>query len=87
MTPGGLFLVIDNGSSFLARAFRRHIHADYTHLRITYRTPTKFGLLERFHQTLKTEECTGSCTRVPAWPGSRLPCFAGVTTKCTCTGR
>ena len=34
------FLVTDNGSSFLARAFRRHIDGDYTHVRIAYRTPT-----------------------------------------------
>lgn len=50
------FLVTDNGSSFLARAFREHIEGDYTHVRIQYRTPTQLGLLERFHQTLKTEE-------------------------------
>ena len=50
------FLVTDNGSSFLARAFRRHIDGDYAHVRIRYRTPTQLGLLERFHQTLKTEE-------------------------------
>ena len=50
------FLVTDNGSSFLARAFRRHIDGDYAHVRIGYRTPTQLGLLERFHQTLKSEE-------------------------------
>ncbi|MCC7411666.1 MAG: IS3 family transposase [Gammaproteobacteria bacterium] len=50
------FLVTDNGPSFLARAFRRHIDGDYAHVRIQYRTPTQLGLLERFHQTLKTEE-------------------------------
>jgi len=50
------FLVTDNGPSFLARAFRRHIEGDYTHVRIAYRTPSQLGLLERFHQTLKTEE-------------------------------
>lgn len=50
------FLVTDNGSSFLARAFRRHIDGNYTHVRINYRTPTQLGLLERFHQTLKNEE-------------------------------
>jgi hypothetical protein len=42
--------------SFLARAFRRHIDGDYAHVRIQYRTPTQLGLLERFHQTLKSEE-------------------------------
>ena len=50
------FLVTDNGPSFLARAFRRHIDGDYAHVRIGYRTPTQLGLLERFHQTLKSEE-------------------------------
>lgn len=50
------FLVTDNGPSFLARAFRRHIEGQYAHVRIQYRTPTQLGLLERFHQTLKTEE-------------------------------
>jgi transposase InsO family protein len=50
------FLVTDNGSSFLARFFQRHIDGRYAHVRIQYRTPTQLGLLERFHQTLKTEE-------------------------------
>jgi putative transposase len=50
------FLVTDNGPSFLARAFRAHIDGDYAHVRIAYRTPSQLGLLERFHQTLKTEE-------------------------------
>ncbi|MGQ0569983.1 MAG: transposase [Armatimonadota bacterium] len=50
------FLVTDNGSSFMARAFRRHIDGQYAQVRIAYRTPTQLGLLERFHQTLKTEE-------------------------------
>ena len=36
--------------------FRRHIDGDYPHVRIGYRTPVQFGLLERFHQTLKSEE-------------------------------
>lgn len=50
------FLVTDNGSSFLARHFQAHIAGQYAHVRIQYRTPTQLGLLERFHQTLKTEE-------------------------------
>ncbi len=50
------FLVTDNGSSFIARHFQRHIDGEYAHVRIQYRTPTQLGLLERFHQTLKTEE-------------------------------
>ncbi len=50
------FLVTDNGPSFLARAFRRHIDCDYAHVRIQYRMLSQLGLLERFHQTLKNEE-------------------------------
>lgn len=50
------FLVTDNGPSFVARAFRLHIDGQYAHVRIQYRTPTQLGLLERLHQTLKTEE-------------------------------
>ena len=39
------FLVTDNGSSFLAKRFRRHIDGRYAHVRINYRTPTQLGLL------------------------------------------
>jgi transposase InsO family protein len=50
------FLVTDNGPSFLARRFAGFIKGCYQHVRIAYRTPQQLGLLERFHQTLKTEE-------------------------------
>jgi len=50
------FLVTDNGPSFLARRFASFIKGCYQHVRIAYRTPQQLGLLERFHQTLKTEE-------------------------------
>lgn len=50
------FLVTDNGSSFVARRFAQCTREGYSHVRIRYRTPTQLGLLERFHQTLKTEE-------------------------------
>jgi transposase InsO family protein len=50
------FLVTDNGPSFLARRFASFIKGSYQHVRIAYRTPQQLGLLERFHQTLKTEE-------------------------------
>jgi transposase InsO family protein len=50
------FLVTDNGSSFIAKRFSRHIAGVYSHVRIQYRTPTQLGLLERFHKTLKVEE-------------------------------
>ena len=46
----------DNGSSFIARRFRKFVAGQFQHVRIRYRTPTQLGLLERFHQTLKTEE-------------------------------
>lgn len=50
-------LVTDNGSSFLARRFIEMLQKEgFDHYRIQYRTPQQLGLLERFHQTLKTEE-------------------------------
>ncbi len=50
------FLVTDNGPTFVAKRFSRHIQDMYSHVRIQYRTPTQLGLLERFHRTLKEEE-------------------------------
>jgi putative transposase len=50
------FLVTDNGPSFIARRFAKFVREPYSHVRIQYRTPQQLGLLERFHQTLKTEE-------------------------------
>jgi len=50
------FLVTDNGPSFMARRFAALVATQYSHVRIRYRTPEQLGLLERFHQTLKTEE-------------------------------
>jgi putative transposase len=50
------FLVTDNGSSFIARRFTAFVRDQYSHVRIQYRTPQQLGLLERFHQTLKSEE-------------------------------
>ena len=49
-------LVTDNGPSFIARRFVDFVSQAYSHVRIRYRTPTQLGLLDRFHQTLKTEE-------------------------------
>jgi putative transposase len=54
--PKRPFLVTDNGPSFLARRFAELVRAPYSHVRIRYRTPQQLGLLERFHETLKTEE-------------------------------
>jgi hypothetical protein len=69
------FLVTDNGSSFLARYFQRHIAEDYAHVRIGYRTPTQLGLLERFHQTLKAEEVYWKLYENPGEARTSLPEF------------
>ena len=69
------FLVTDNGSSFIARAFRQHIDGQYAHVRIQYRTPTQLGLLERFHQTLKTEEVYWKLYANPAEARASLETF------------
>ena len=69
------FLVTDNGSSFLARHFQRHIDGQYSHVRIHYRTPTQLGLLERFHQTLKTEEVYWQLYESPAQARTSLAAF------------
>ena len=69
------FLVTDNGSSFLSRSFQRHIDGDYAHVRIQYRTPTQLGLLERFHQTLKTEEVYWKLYTSPAEARGSLEVF------------
>jgi putative transposase len=54
--PKRPFLVTDNGPSFVARRFVDFVREPYSHVRIRYRTPQQLGLLERFHETLKTEE-------------------------------
>lgn len=69
------FLVTHNGSSFLTRAFRRHIDGGYAHVRIGYRTPTQIRLLERFHQTLKTEEVYGKLYASPGGARESLEVF------------
>ena len=69
------FLVTDNGSSFIAKAFRQHIEGQYAHVRIQYRTPTQLGLLERFHQTLKTEEVYWKLYASPAQARESLEVF------------
>lgn len=69
------FLVTDNGSSFLAKHFRRHIDGVFRHVRINYRTPTQLGLLERFHQTLKSEEIYYHLYQNPAEARERLSAF------------
>jgi putative transposase len=60
-----VFLVTDNGPSFIAQRFRDALagiqiaatgFSAFSQVRIGYRMPTQLGLLERFHGTLKAEE-------------------------------
>ena len=60
-----VFLVTDNGPSFIAQRFRDELSrlriaatgiSAFSQVRIGYRMPTQLGLLERFHGTLKAEE-------------------------------
>ncbi len=60
-----VFLVTDNGPSFIAQRFRDELErvriaatgmSAFSQVRIGYRMPTQLGLLERFHRTLKAEE-------------------------------
>jgi transposase InsO family protein len=60
-----VFLVTDNGPSFIARRFREALGSvqiaatgisAFSQVRIGYRMPAQLGLLERFHATLKHEE-------------------------------
>jgi putative transposase len=60
-----VFLVTDNGPSFIAQRFRDALSrlriaatglSAFSQVRIGYRMPTQLGLLERFHGTLKAEE-------------------------------
>jgi transposase InsO family protein len=69
------FIVTDNGPSFVAKRFAQFVKDDYTHVRIAYRTPTQLGLLERFHQTLKTEEVYWQLYDNPAQARESLTLF------------
>ena len=60
-----VFLVTDNGPSFIAQRFRDTLDglqiaatgvSAFSQVRIGYRMPSQLGLLERFHGTLKQEE-------------------------------
>ena len=69
------FLVTDNGPTFVARRFARHLGDAYSHVRIRYRTPTQLGLLERFHRTLKEEEIYWQLYDGPAHARACLQAF------------
>ncbi len=69
-----VFLVTDNGTSFIAKRFRQEqdrlaresgLERLFSHVRIGYRMPTHLGLLERFHRTLKEEEVYWKVYRDP----------------------
>jgi putative transposase len=65
--PGRINLVTDNGSSFLARRFKKMLkEKGFDHYRIQYRTPQQLGLLERFHQNLKRAEIYWNLYKNPA---------------------
>jgi len=72
-------LVSDNGPSFMSRSFRIHAKGRFSHVRIAYRTPTQSGLLERFHQTLKTEE---AYWRRHGDPGAARRCLEEFRERC-----
>ena len=69
-----VFLVTDNGPSFVAKRFQQELERLaresgrerlFSHVRIGYRMPTHLGLLERFHRTLKEEEVYWKVYRDP----------------------
>lgn len=69
-------LITDNGVSFTAQAFQRHLTAlTMPHVRIRYRTPQQLGLLERFHAVLKQEEVYWNLYANPADCREKLALF------------
>ena len=69
-------LVTDNGVSFTAQAFGRHLRElGIQHVRIRYRTPQQLGLLERFHAVLKQEEVYWNLYDNPADCRAKLAIF------------
>jgi transposase InsO family protein len=71
-----VFLVTDNGSSFLARRFSAFLsEGDFQHVRIQHRTPQQLGLLERFHQTQKKKEVYWHLYSSPAEARESLEIF------------
>lgn len=69
-------LVTDNGVSFTAQAFTKHMREiGMEHVRIRYRTPQQLGLLERFHAVLKQEEVYWNLYDCPADCREKLAIF------------
>ncbi len=81
-----VFLVTDNGTSFIARRFRAALDdvqiagtgiSAFSQVRIGYRMPTQLGLLERFHETLKREEVYWNLYADPRDARQKLEIFHG----------
>jgi len=79
-----LFLVTDNGPSFIARRFQQTLAgieiagtglSAFSQVRIRYRTPVQLGLLERFHETLKYEEVYWQLYADPRDARQKLACY------------
>jgi len=79
-----VFLVTDNGPSFIAHRFREALagiriaatgFGAISHVRIGYRLPTQLGLLERFHGTLKREEVYWNLYADPCNARAKLAVF------------
>lgn len=79
-----VFLVTDNGCSFIARRFAQALRGitiqatglgALAHVRIGYRMPTQLGLLERFHGTLKREEVYWNLYADPVEAAAKLAVF------------
>lgn len=79
-----VFLVTDNGTSFVAHRFRDTLNqlqiaargiSAFSQVRIGYRMPTQLGLLERFHETLKAEEVYWNLYADPHDARGRLAIF------------
>jgi len=79
-----VFLVTDNGPSFIARRFRQELESlrigatgvsAFSQVRIGYRMPVQLGLLERFHETLKYEEVYWDLYQDPHHARGRLALF------------
>jgi transposase InsO family protein len=79
-----VFLVTDNGTSFIAKRFRAALDdvriagtgvSTFSQVRIGYRRPTQLGLLERFHETLKRAEVYGNWYADPRDARQKLEAF------------
>jgi len=79
-----VFLVTDNGCSFIAQRFAQALKgitigatglSALAHVRIGYRMPTQLGLLERFHGTLKREEVYWNLYADPVEAAAKLALF------------